>query len=176
MREHAKMKPIKSLDFAGRTGKMTNRKISKETRRMIWPFLTRTVVCAAIIAFLPVAAAARSKAANYLVAEQIAGACGGKKGQIDSASVIERDLTGDGKADLIISDEGIRCADGTRSSGCGMQVCSVNIYVRRGELLILTLERLGARVRVEGGPVPTIYMYAHGGSLGSIRWDGSGFR
>src|ERR1700730_2666753 len=108
------MKPLKGLDFPGNTGKMTNRKISKTHVVMIWPFLTRTVVCAVILAFLPVAAAARSKAANYLVAEAIAGACGGKNGQIDSASVIDRDLTGDGKADLIISDEGMRCAAGPR--------------------------------------------------------------
>jgi hypothetical protein len=57
-----------------------------------------------------------------------------------------------------------------------MQVCSVNIYVRRDELLNLTLETLGAHVWVEGGPLPVIYMHAHGGGLRSIRWDGNGFR
>jgi hypothetical protein len=136
----------------------------------------RIATFAVILAFLPTAASAGSKAADYLVAEQIAEACNGKKGQIDPAAVIERDLTGDGKADLIISHEGIKYADGERSGFCGMQVCSVNIYVRRGELLKLALEMLGARVRVEGGPIPTITMVAHGGSLHSIRWNGSGFR
>lgn len=129
-----------------------------------------------ILAVLPNAAWAGSKAADYLVAEEIAGACDGKKGQIDPAAVIERDLTGDGKADLIVSHDGIKCADGARSSACGMQVCLVKLYVRRGPLLKLSLDMLGAGVRVEGGSIPKITMYAHGGSQGSIRWDGNGFR
>ncbi|QGN00183.1 hypothetical protein [Methylocystis parvus] len=132
----------------------------------------RIAICAAILAS---AASAGSKAADYLVAEEIAGACDGKKGQIDPDAVMERDLTGDGKADLIISHDGIKCPGGARSGFCGMQVCTVNIYVRRGPLLKLSHERLGARVRVNTSPVPTITMYAHGGSQGSIRWNGSAF-
>lgn len=137
--------------------------------------MMRIVVCTAILALLPATAAAGSKAANYLVAEEIAGACDGKKGRIDSAAVIERDLTGDGKADLIISHDGIKCADGSRSAACGMQVCTVRLYERRGELLKLTLDMLGAGVRVDASAIPKITMYAHGGRQGSIRWDGATF-
>lgn len=137
--------------------------------------MMRIVVCTAILALLPAAAAAGSKAANYLVSEEIAGACDGKKGRIDSSAVIERDLTGDRKADLIISHDGIKCADGSRSAACGMQVCTVRLYVRRGELLKLALDMLGAGVRVDASPVPKITMYAHGGRQGGIRWDGSAF-
>jgi hypothetical protein len=123
-------------------------------------------------------AAARSKAAEYLIREEIAGACesAGGKGEIADSAVIERDLTGDGKADLIISHEGITCANGGRSNACGAQVCTVMIYVRHGALLKLEREMLGAGVRVEGGAIPTIRMRAHGGRPAAIRWNGREFR
>jgi hypothetical protein len=70
---------------------------------------------------------ALSNPARYLINQQIAEACEGRGGSIDPAAVIERDLTGDGRADLIISHEGIQCADSGRSLYCGMQVCSVMI-------------------------------------------------
>ena len=131
-----------------------------------------------LIACLASPAAARSKAAEYLVREEIADACESGQGSIDSAAVIERDLTGDGKADLVIAHEGIACVGGTtvRSLYCGMQVCDVKIYVRRGPLLKLEAEILGGGVRVESGRIPAIHMYAHGGKQGSIRWNGNGFR
>jgi hypothetical protein len=44
----------------------------------------RIVICAMVLAGLPTAVAARSKAANYLVAEQIAG--GGAAAGMDSPS------------------------------------------------------------------------------------------
>jgi hypothetical protein len=71
------------------------------------------------------------------------------------AREIERDLTGDGKADLIISHEGIECANGHRSNAYGMQVCSVMIYVHRGPLLGLEVgDLLGMDVSVGGGSSP----------------------
>ncbi|HET8726404.1 MAG TPA: hypothetical protein VFO41_02745 [Alphaproteobacteria bacterium] len=73
-------------------------------------------------------AQARSKAADYLIRDQIAGACETGKGKIEENAVIERDLTGDGLADLIISHDGITCSDGGRSNACGAQVCSFVIY------------------------------------------------
>jgi hypothetical protein len=120
---------------------------------------------------------ARSKAAEYLIREQIAEACEGQPGQIEPSAVIERDLTGDGKADLIISHEGITCSGGGRSLMCGAQVCSVMVYVREGSLLKLRVgDRLGAGVRVRPGEVPTISMHGHGGREGGIRWDGRSFQ
>lgn len=116
---------------------------------------------------------ARSKAAEYLVQEQMGQACGGERGRIDPGAVIERDLTGDGKADLVISHEGITCGSGGRSGFCGAQVCSVLIYVRRGSLLVLAREMLGAGVSVRGGE---IHMHAHGGRPGVVRWNGREFR
>jgi hypothetical protein len=92
------------------------------------------------------------------VREQIAAACEDKKGTIEAAAVIERDLTGDGKNDLIISR-------------------SVMIYVRRGALLKLAVDDLlGAKVAVGNGKVPEIRMYALGGTLHSLKWNGREFR
>ncbi len=122
-------------------------------------------------------AEALSNAARYLIDQQIGQACEGRGGTIDPAAVIERDLTGDGRADLIISHEGIRCSGGGRSLYCGIQVCSVMLYVRRGALLELAADdKLGMGVSVEDGAPPTIRMFGHGGRPTALRWDGQGFR
>jgi hypothetical protein len=131
---------------------------------------------AAAFALLAVPAAAGSKAADYLVAEQIAAACNGGRGQIDPGAVIERDLTGDGNADLIISHEGINCMESGRSGFCGAQVCTFNIYVRRGSLLQIEREMLGAAVTVDDGDIPMVRWYAHGGAAQALKWDGRKFR
>lgn len=137
----------------------------------------RVLMLIAVLALLAAPAAAGSRAAGYLIAEQIAEACEGQPGEIDPEAAIERDLTGDGKADLIISHEGITCSGGARSLMCGMQVCSVMIYVREGSLLKLAVgDLLGGGVTVDGGNIPTISMHGHGGARGSIRWNGSAFR
>ncbi|WP_192360227.1 hypothetical protein [Mesorhizobium mediterraneum] len=135
--------------------------------------MLRAVIVAVVLAAGSNPAMARSKAAEYLVAKQIAEACGGERGRIDPGAVIERDLTGDDKADLVISHEGITCGNGGRSSFCGAQVCAVNIYVRQGALLVLEREMLGAGVNVRGR---TIHMFAHGGKPGTVTWNGREFQ
>jgi len=126
---------------------------------------------------LPSPTAARSKAAEFLVAEQIVDACNGKPGTIDPRAVIERDLTGDGKVDLIVSHDGITCGRNGRSGLCGVQVCSVMIYVRHGPLLKLAVgDLLGMKLTVDDGKVPTIRLYAHGGTQRSMKWNGRDFR
>ncbi|HET9903733.1 MAG TPA: hypothetical protein VFQ27_08555 [Xanthobacteraceae bacterium] len=141
----------------------------------------RSIACLAALAWLLSGTALlaqagetapRSQAAASLVREQITEACDGK-GSIHPAAVIERDLTGDGKADLVISHEGIRCANGTRSSFCGAQLCAVNIYVRRGAVLKLEREMLGAKVSVRDG---VIHMSALGGRPARLKWNGRAFR
>lgn len=120
---------------------------------------------------------ARSKSVDWLIREQIADACDGKPGKINPAAVIERDLTGDGKADLIISHDGISCNGGGRSSACGMQVCAVKIYVRDGALLKLAVgDLLGTAVKVGDGAVPTIEWRIHGGGGRVMKWNGQAFR
>lgn len=141
------------------------------------PVSIRILTCLVLLA-LAAPADARSKAAAYLVKEQIASACDGGRGSIDPAGIVERDLDGDGRDDLIIAHEWISCASGGqfgRSTFCGMQVCSVMIYLRRGSLLTLVHETLGGGVTVGAGDVPAISMNAHGGSRGSVKWNGRAF-
>jgi len=138
--------------------------------------MLRRAVLATGLALIAGPAAAYSNAAEYLIAQEVAAGCNGGAGTIAPDGVIERDLTGDGRADLVLAHDGIACAGGGRSNACGAQVCSVLIYVRRGALLELEEELLGTGVTVEGGGVPEIRFFGHGGGARSIRWDGQAFR
>ena len=134
------------------------------------------LILAIVTALLASPAQARSKAADYLVRDQIADACEGGKGSINPAAVIERDLTGDGQPDLTIRHDGITCSDGGRSNACGMQVCSVTIYVRDGALLKPAVDDLlGTMVTVSDGKIPVIHWRGHGGGAHSMKWNGSKF-
>lgn len=130
------------------------------------------VLCTCVIS----TASAQSKAAAYLVEQAISDACSGKGGTIKESAAIERDLTGDGNDDLIISHEGISCENGSRSIYCGAQACTFSVYVREGNLLQLKKEMLGMAVTTSTGGVPTIRWYAHGGKERQFRWDGRDFR
>ena len=120
---------------------------------------------------------ARTKAAAWVAKEQIAEACDGGRGTIDPVGVIERDLDGDGKSDLILSHDAIFCSDGRfgRSMFCGAQVCSVLFYVRRGGLLKKVGEVLGGGVTIGEGRRPPISMHGHGGQSVSVKWNGTAF-
>ncbi len=121
-------------------------------------------------------AVAESRAAAYLAKQEINEGCDGRQGRIDPAGLIERDLDGDGLADLIISHEAIECAGRmSRSNHCGMQVCSVLFYVRRGSLLQKVHDMLGANVKVGRERIPKVHMDAHGGGGGYVRWNGKSF-
>jgi hypothetical protein len=128
-----------------------------------------------LLCYIP-SALAESKATAYLVKKEIANGCDGKKGTIEQSAIIERDLTGDGRKDLIISHEGLTCAGGGRSLHCGIRVCLFNIYIRRGKLLKLETEMLGMEVRVTTEKIPIIHWYAHDGSAQKFRWNGKRFR
>jgi hypothetical protein len=74
------------------------------------------VLLFAAVSILGVAPAeALSNAAKYLIDQQIAEACEGRGGTIAADAVIERDLTGNGRADLIISHDGTVCTGLTPS-------------------------------------------------------------
>lgn len=117
-----------------------------------------------------------SRAAAYLRDEQISLACGGRGGVMEPEGMIERDLTGDGREDLLIDHRGISCNGSPRSSlECGMQVCSMRIYVREGQLLRLKEEFLGMQPTIGNEQVPVIRVLGHGGGQAAIRWTGYGF-
>jgi|TARA_B110000908_G_scaffold167845_1_gene221531 hypothetical protein len=55
-----------------------------------------------------------------------------------SKGAIERDLTGDGRKDLVLAHGGVTCKGSNNiSRRCGMQVCRVKLFVRQGQLLKL---------------------------------------
>ncbi len=137
----------------------------------------KALVFTAVMAALAAGPAeARSKAAQWLVDREIAEACDGNPGSIDPSGAIERDLDGDGRDDFLLAHEAITCqGDVARSLFCGAQVCSVKIYLRRGDLLEEKIDLLGGGVEIGSGSVPTISMYGHGGARGQWRWNGSRF-
>ncbi|WP_342108776.1 hypothetical protein [Methylobacterium sp. SI9] len=140
---------------------------------MIRPGLFWTSLVA-ILAASP--GSAQSKAATYLIQQAISEGCESHRGTMDASGAIERDLDGDGAADLIIADDGLRCSGPSpRSINCGMQVCSVTFYLRRGPLLQKVHEMLGAGLSVGSGRIPKVHMYAHGGRRSFVRWNGSRF-
>lgn len=119
---------------------------------------------------------AQSKAVAYLVKQEITEGCESHRGTMDPAGIIERDLDGDGLPDLILADDALKCSGASeRSVNCGMQVCSVTFYLRRGPLLQKVHEMLGAGVTVGAERIPKVTMFAHGGSRGFVRWNGHTF-
>jgi len=121
-------------------------------------------------------AAAKNLSAKTILKKEIREACGKAGGRLGRGAVIRKDLTGDGRRDLIVSHENIACRGGQRSGHCGAQVCSVNFYVRRAGGYRLNTEKLGIRVTVGKGKRPRIWMNAHGGQRYNVRWDGRRFR
>lgn len=135
-----------------------------------------TRVLAILLLLAPAPAQALSAAARFLIDEAVAEGCP-SGGSMDTSRVVERDLDGDGRADLILSHEWVTCTGGGSSiSGlCGMQVCTTYIYLRRGDLLVEQASFLNSVVSVGDGPRPAITLRSHGGATGTIRWDGRSF-
>ena len=143
--------------------------------------LTRIPACFALATALALTglvpdAAARSRAADRLVQEQIAAGCGeGTGGQFAPGAVIERDLTGDGRDDLIISHEGLTCGSAGRSAFCGMRTCAVLLYVREGDLLRKQKDVLSIGVSVTSGDPPAIQLTGNDFQPRTMRWNGRSF-
>lgn len=127
------------------------------------------------LAALITVAAARSDQATAIIDTQIAEACFGNAGTISEDAGIERDLTGDGKDDLIVYHRGIWCKEGGQSGFCGAQLCSILIYVREGSGLVLKLDTMTGTLELSDGDVPSIGLAAHGGEMFTIRWNGAEF-
>ena len=126
----------------------------------------RFFLCVLVVFGLSAPALAQSKAAKYLIDQEVSKACEGP-GTIRPESAIERDITGDGRDDLIINHRGI---------WCGSSLCDVLIYVRKGSLLHLELETMSGSLRLSDENPPDIYLSSHGGDEVPIKWDGNKFR
>ena len=143
------------------------------------PVTSRILVVATFIALATAGsggeAQALSKAAKWLVTQQIAQGCESKSGTFAAGSVIERDLTGDGEADLIIDHGGLQCTGGGLRLYCGIRACSVLFYVREGKLLHQKAEILSIGASVADGTPPVIEIMSHGFEKSSVKWNGSTF-
>lgn len=135
---------------------------------------------ALIFAMLAGAAQAElSNAARWLSGEAVAEGCMSGQGAFGPKGLIERDLNGDGRDDLILNHEHLACqGEGpSRSMFCGAQACSVYFYIRDDAgLLTLNDEVLGGGVSISDGTPPTIKGYAHGGAAWAIRWQQGSFQ
>ncbi|MEQ6202013.1 hypothetical protein ABMC88_03065 [Sulfitobacter sp. HNIBRBA2951] len=111
-----------------------------------------------------------------MIAQEIKAACP-SGGRFKRAGAVERDLTGDGRRDLVLAHGGLTCIGGNPiSRRCGMQVCTVKLFVREEQLLKLKSDFLGGGVTLGPTSVPVISGYAHGGAAWAIRWNGRNFR
>lgn len=140
--------------------------------------MLRLLAVGLIAMILPTGAFAWSNATSYLLKEQIAAGCDGP-GTFDPAFVFERDLTGDGKADLLLSHEGIDCKTTPtgRSNSCGMAACNIIVYVRQGSLLVPVVTDLyGYDVKLSNDTIPVIHWLGFKSQPASMRWDGAAFR
>jgi hypothetical protein len=138
----------------------------------------RLAVLACFVFALP-AHAEPSKAADWLMTEEIEAACGKAGGRFADGAVVERDLTGDGRDDMVLSHGGVVCAgDQVQSDYCGAMMCSVLIYVRTDDVLTLSAEILsaGGSFTVEDGTSPAIQLINHDGSEGQVQWTGTTFQ
>lgn len=119
-------------------------------------------------------AEARSKAAAYLIDRIIAEECPAG-GTFSPTEIVERDLTGDGAADLILDLHGVRCADGGMSGGCGPAACNANVYVRTSGLLKLVTEEFSVGFEIGPGDPPSIEFKDRKFQSYRLRWNGKSF-
>ena len=123
------------------------------------------------------ASAQDSNAARWLVSERLSAVCETGQGLFDVQGIIEEDLTGDGRADLILFDDYVTCAGRHfRPSTCDAGACEFTVYVREGRLLQPKLsDRTVERLEVLRGEPPVI-VYAQRDGVRSVRWNGRIFR
>lgn len=118
---------------------------------------------------------ANSKATQWLMEDAVKRVCETKDGKFTSAGVIEADLTGDGRPDLVLDHGGIECSDGSRALTCGIRACSILFYVREGDLLVEKTEILSIGASLGKGMPPTINLMGHNFEESSVRWNGRSF-
>ncbi len=130
----------------------------------------------ALLTFLLPPVLAASPDARPLIAAQIAEGCGAEgAGQFARDAIVERDLTGDGAPDLLISHDGLACRSGGRSGFCGIRTCLVVLYVRQGGRLSLNTEVLSIGASIGVGDPPVIALTSDDGSPNPLRWNGTTF-
>ncbi|SIS99293.1 hypothetical protein SAMN05421759_1096 [Roseivivax lentus] len=118
-----------------------------------------------------------SNAARYLVQQHIHQGCEGRSGSFSEQGITITDLDGDGRDDLILSDEWIECEGAQQQSKtCGTKVCEAIVYMRRGSTLDRVTSFNGTGIEVGHGERPTVSFLQHDLSNFKFGWDGNQFR
>lgn len=116
-----------------------------------------------------------SKAVSRIMEAQYPDVCDGASGKLNPAGIIERDLTGDGKADLILDIGTVDCGNGMNMY-CGSAGCSISVYVWQKGRLKEKLSLLGAGIEVMYGDPPGLRLTGADGGDRTYRWQGGEFR
>ena len=135
--------------------------------------MLRLMTLAFGIAALPVPSLAQSSAGARWLVDQTLNAYCTEGGQFDRSGIIEADLTGDGRADLVLYTAGITCNGG--GTACGAVYCDVMVFVREGELLVNRFELMTQCAEIEASNPPGLRTCARDGSEAVFVWDGAGF-
>lgn len=110
------------------------------------------------------------------MAQEIAVACDGRPGRFEPEGVVEADLTGDGREDLVLSHDGVVCEGGAaRSAVCGIRACYYIVYVATDDGLVQRHEGLSVGVRLRSGEPPRLDLLGHDLTKHALLWTGSGF-
>ena len=129
----------------------------------------RAVLILALSAWPAIASAQQSAAARWLAEQSAQEHCGGP-GRFGPDGLVERDFTGDGRADLLLYTGGLTC-DG-RQAPCGAIYCLGSLYVREGDLLVEKHAILTQCAEVVPGDPPGVTYCNRDGSRYTVRWDG----
>lgn len=122
--------------------------------------------------------ATRQALIDQVVAGQLDATCGANGGEIDPASVVVADLTGDGRDDIVVDHAGLRCADRARST-CGNSGCNLVIFVRDGDRFRQLPDLVfGRQMRITEGKPAVVSLIMGIGSDSrrfSLAWNGTEF-
>jgi len=135
-------------------------------------------------------AATLSPEAAHVMAGAIASGCAGKAGAFTARGVVETDLTGDGRADLMIDHSALLCGEpvaaatgaaiepekSPRSTLCDSRTCTVILYVRDDTGLSPAREEMSIGSAITHGAIPGIALTRHDYSQYTLRWDGTAFK
>ncbi len=128
-----------------------------------------------LLNFLSPQSGALTKATNYLVSKQLSKACHNGQGRVLREAIIERDITGDGKLDLILDLSGFECDRG-KNEFCETQNCTIVIYIRKGRHLRKVGDYITENLSVSRGSRPIISMWDAERKPYSVRWTGERFK
>ncbi len=135
----------------------------------------RLIGLLSVVMFLANPVWAISPDSAALIKASIQYVCTDGLGSYETTDPVEPDLDGDGQPDLIFGLDHIKCQNQRAGHGCGVHVCSFQIYLRRGGVLHKQMDRSGLIERVAPGVRPVVTIKSHGFHTGLLQWDGLKF-